>query len=154
MLQFNQSMQRMFAGIKDIRLTLPDELNSIINEGFFEHDGCFFSKKLMSYCLSASPEYFQDNVGFECFVNSLHIDDYVKGNYLDYSISFSNALFKAWQSFSLDKELNVIILPNDFGVAIKFHLIRPNETWLSEDLEAYEDPVLTTNEIISSNSIA
>lgn len=151
MLQFNQSMQRMFAGIKNIQLTLPDELNSIVNEGFFERNGCFFSKKLMGYCTSASPDYFQDSVGFECFVNSLHIDDYVKDNYLDYSISFSNALFESWQHFSSDKKLNVIILPNDFGITIKFHLIRPNETWLSEDLEEYEDPVLITNEIISSN---
>lgn len=153
MFQFNQRMQRVFAAIKDIQLTLPDELNSIINEGFFERDGCFFSKNLIDYCTSASPEYFQDSVGFECFVNSLHIEDYVKGNYLDYAISFSNALLEAWQRFSSDKKLNVIILPNDFGVTIKFHLIRPNETWLSEDLEEYEDPVLATNEIISSNLI-
>lgn len=150
MFKFNKSMEKELVGFLNTQLVLPNELNSIIVNGFFECNGCYFSKKLMECCPSVSPEHFQDYVGFECFVNSFHIDDYVESHYLEYSVLFSNLLLKAWRCFNCDRELNVIVLLNEFGATIKFHLIRPDEVWLNENLEVYEDPVLITSEIMGS----
>ncbi|QHF50490.1 hypothetical protein PspS49_12860 [Pseudomonas sp. S49] len=39
--------------------------------------------------------------------------------------------------------LQGVISGEEFDATVKFHLLRPGETWLSDDLEGYEEAVLT-----------
>ncbi|MBS9440027.1 hypothetical protein EAE91_23680 [Photorhabdus noenieputensis] len=148
MLKANLNMKQKMNELKRNHLVLTDELQSIISSGFIEKENCFFSKKLMTYSASASQKHFQDCVGFECFVNSLHIDDYVNKDYLEYSILFCNSLLISWNSFNPINKLNVIISLDEFGSLVKFHLDRVGEMWLNENLESYDEPILITNSFI------
>lgn len=130
--------------------SLTYELESIVSEGFIEICGCFLSKKLFSYCQSNSPDNFEDEISFECFVNSFHMDDYVNERHFEYSIIFSNSIIKKWNEIYVDK-LNVIISLDDETLlpTIKFHLKRDGLSWLDEhNLDASIQAVLiTTDEI-------
>ncbi len=148
MLKINLKMKQKMKELKENHLVLTDELQSIISSGFIEKEHCVFSKKLMNYSSSASKKHFQDCIGFECFVNSLHIDDYVDKDYLEYAILFCNSLLISWRSFNPNNKLNVIISLDEFGASVKFHLNRNGEMWLSEELESYDEPVLITNSFI------
>lgn len=132
------------------KLSLPYQLNEIIEQGFFELDGCFLSKKLFSYCNSYTLGVFEDEIAFECFVNSIHIEDYVSENYLSYSIVFCNSIIRRWNKDCLGC-LNVILSLDDETLlpTIKFHLKRENVSWLDEDnLDSSIQAVLiTTDEI-------
>lgn len=136
---------------KDIDLTtLPPELKEIVEQGFVELFGCFLSKKLLGFCGSIKPDYFKDEIALECFVNSIHIEDYVNDKYLQYSIVFSNSMIKKWNENHTGC-LNVIISLDDESLlpTVKFHLKRNDVSWLDEDdLESSIQAVLvTTNEI-------
>ncbi|MBU3892796.1 hypothetical protein [Serratia rhizosphaerae] len=131
-------------------LKLPHELDEIVSLGFLEVSGCFLSKKLFEYCKNNSLHNFEDEIAFECFVNSMHIDDYVSEKYLQYSIVFCNSIIKKWNESHYGK-LNVIISLDDETLlpTVKFHSKRKGVSWLDEDnLELSIQPILvTTNEL-------
>lgn len=134
----------------DVNLELPKKLNEIIEMGFLEKQNSFLSKRLLDYCTSVSRSSFDDEIAYECFVNSFHMEDYVDSSYLAYSIVFSNKLIGSWKFFR-NKELNVIIALDDetFLPKIKFHVKRDNAEWLMEnELESYIQPILITTEEI------
>lgn len=132
-------------------LYLPYELNEIIEQGFISLSDCFISKKLFSYCKNYSPDDFEDEIAFECFINSIHIDDYVNEMYLEYAIAFCNLLIKKWRDDHIEL-LNVIISLDDETLfpTIKFHLKRKGVTWLDEDNlnSSIQGILITTDEII------
>lgn len=129
---------------------LTYELEEIVSEGFIEIDGCFLSKKLFSYCQSNFLGNFEDEISFECFVNSFHMDDYVNERYFEYSIIFSNSIIKKWNE-KYDGKLNIIISLDDETLlpTIKFHVKREGLSWLDEyNLDASIQALLiTTGEI-------
>lgn len=132
------------------KLSLPYELNEIVEQGFVELSGCFLSRKLLQYCNSVTLENFEDEIAFECFVNSIHIEDYVAGSYLQYSIVFCNSIIIRWNEDNSGC-LNVIISLDDETLlpTVKFHLKRERISWLDEDnLDSSIQAVLiTTDEI-------
>jgi len=137
-------------------LILPYELNEVIEQGFVELSDCFLSKKLISYCCSVTPDIFEDEIAFECFVNSIHIDDYVSEKYLQYSLVFCNAIIKKWNGEYSDY-LNVIISLDDETLlpTIKFHLKRKEASWLDEDnLDSSIQAVLVTTDEINESKLS
>ncbi|AIJ09116.1 MULTISPECIES: hypothetical protein [Edwardsiella] len=137
------------------KLNLPYELNEIVEQGFVELHGCFFSKKLFSYCNSVTPDVFEDEIAFECFVNSIHIEDYVNEKYLQYSIVFCNAIIKKWNE-NYGNCLSVIVSLDDETLlpTIKFHLKRKGVSWLDEDnLDSSIQAVLVTTNEINKNRL-
>ncbi|CNB70017.1 Uncharacterised protein [Yersinia intermedia] len=133
-----------------VDLELPEKLNEIIGLGFLEEQGSFLSKRLMDYCTSVQRSSFDDEIAYECFVNSFHMEDYVDRSHLAYSIVFSNELIRKWKLFR-SSALNVIIALDDetFLPKIKFHAKRDGAEWLMEnELESYIQPILITTEEI------
>ncbi|MGR2858093.1 hypothetical protein FY046_18830 [Erwinia sp. 1181_3] len=136
-------------------LHLPYELNEVVEQDFIELSGCFLSRKLLSYCNPVTPDIFEDEISFECFVNSIHIEDYVNEKYFQYSIVFCNSIIKKWNSNHLDY-LNVIISLDDETLlpTIKFHLKRKDVSWLDEDkLDSSIQAVLITTHGINRNTL-
>ncbi|HEJ7920325.1 hypothetical protein [Serratia marcescens] len=137
------------------KLNLPYELNEIVEQGFVELHGCFFSKKLLAYCNSVTPDAFEDEIAFECFVNSIHIEDYVSEKYFQYSIVFCNSIIKKWNENYVDC-LNVIISLDDETLlpTVKYHLKRKGVSWLDEDnLDSSIQAVLVTVNEINKNKL-
>lgn len=131
-------------------LNLPLELNEIIEQGFFEQGNCNLSFRLLDYCKSVSLSNFEDEIAYECFVNSFHMEDYVNDHFLEYSVFFTNKLIRKWGE-GLSEKLNVIIALDDESLLpkIKFHVKRYGNEWLAEnDLDSYAQPILITTEEI------
>ena len=62
------------------------ELDTIVRMGLVQVGSLFFLKKLYQNDTNATADDFIDSTGYECFVNSLHVDDYVHDNYLQQAI--------------------------------------------------------------------
>jgi hypothetical protein len=130
---------------------IPPELFALLDAGFIALDGCFFIRSLKELCLSVSDTDFLDKTGFECFVNSIHIDDYVDSDYLAIALLFVQACFDVWKNtHSESGKLAGIILSDEIGVVVKFHYLRESESWLGECLERYEEAVFSTDSSVFS----
>lgn len=126
---------------KDI--SLPEELQLWIERGFTRSEGCVFLTALSN--TNPGVNRLSDKTGVECFVNSFHIDDYVSERYLDYACLFCNKILDKWTDSHEPEVLNVIISLDEFGAVIKVHVKRNDESWLSDNLDKYEEAVLETS---------
>lgn len=138
------------------KITLPYELNEVVEHGFVELFGCFLSKKLIGYCGPIKPDIFEDEIALECFVNSIHVEDYVSEKYFQYSIVFCNSIIKKWNE-NHTGYLNVIISLDDETLlpTIKFHLKRKGTSWLDEDnLGSSIQAVLVTTDEINKSKLS
>lgn len=123
-------------------VNLPEDLVGIIDQGFLAEDDCIFLRSLYVLDRNVKKLDFPDSTGYECFVNHIHIDDYVDDNYLKYSFSFVEKLFSMWRHFDGNKTIRAIISCDDFGAVVRFHILRDDETWINDDLECSIQPVL------------
>ena len=138
----NKSMATKLALINQSAVLLSPALLALLQPGFVEVDGCFFLKTLALAETNVSTQNFPDKTGYECFINSIHIDDYVQGDFLDYSILFAEKAFEIWRSSGCPGEILAIVTCDEFGASVKIHQKRSGESWLGSNLEAYEDAVL------------
>ncbi len=122
---------------------LHPELDALVDNGFVECYGCIF---LSGFEKSARPngtkKSLVDKTGLECFANHLHIKDYVKSDpaeQLRQGMMFAQKLAEALRLSFPRTRFRIIVAQNAQGVIVRFHKLRPNEEWLSSDLEAYKD---------------
>lgn len=85
---------------------------------------------------------FEDRTGYECFINSIHIDDYAESNWLGNALQLSQRLLECWFGSQNSESLQVILSCGEFGAMVKAHVIRAGEIWLDDDLDSYDEPVL------------
>lgn len=140
-MKLNSEMEQML--VRAGRTSLDGELADIARSGFVERDGCVFLASLESFQKHVSLKNFLDRTGYECFVNSIHADDYVNADFLACARSYLFLVFEAWNKSGLPGILQGVISGDEFDATVKFHLLRPGETWLSDDLEGYAEAVLT-----------
>lgn len=119
---------------------LNNELLNIVNGGFIDDNKRFILKKLSGWDHEPKQKDYINNTGYECFINSIHIDDYEKDHYLEHGLVFTKKIFDKWNSSYCDMKLRALIsLDEDVGVNIKFHLLRDDESWLNiSDLEDFK----------------
>jgi hypothetical protein len=142
MIKMNQLMWDNQFGTDYMECNLNAELNGLTSEGFTKEKDCFFLSVLYKKNINASLENFPDRTGFECFVNSIHIDDYVNENYFKTSLSFIKSIIKNCSSSFIGEQMRFIIVNNEFGCVVKFHIVRNGESWLSDSLDGYADEVM------------
>jgi hypothetical protein len=106
-----------------IEKELDIALLSLLNEGFMYDNGCWVLKTLFKKA-HAKPTDFIDKTGLKCFVNSFHVDDYVRGSYMEEAFIFIRELFKIWNKVPNDCVLKGFISKTDCGANVKFHAIR------------------------------
>jgi len=142
MMNMNASMLGELRKTQCRGLQLPDELSALLAAGFVEVNGCAFLTSLIAKDTNASGDDFPDRTGYECFVNSLHIDDYVESDFLECACLFVSEAFKQWRAQSIPSLLQAIISYDEFGSLVKFHVVRSGESWVDEDIDSYEDAIL------------
>ncbi|MCP3657429.1 MAG: hypothetical protein GY734_14675 [Herbaspirillum sp.] len=129
--------------LDDVTVTsLKPALRSIVDRGFDVREGCYFLGALLPTATNVTKSSFQDCTGYECFVNSLHIEDYDDNNLLSQAIQLASDIFAAWRADMPDLPLISIVSVDETSVVVKFHVKRPTEQWLSENLDGYEDPIM------------
>lgn len=155
MIAMNKKMSREFERTSMECKRIPHELQRLLAPGFFEVHGCYFLESLKGLSSTVSAADFPDKTGFECFVNSLHIDDFSEADYLAIALLFVEAAFEVWRNCSSNGVLQAIISQDEYGVLVKIHLSRLGESWLGDDLEAYEDAMFvadSTEKILQANN--
>lgn len=145
MINMNKKMDAEYRRLSESGIDLHGALGEIVHGGFCSEDGCFFLKKCFEVDTNVSRKDFFDKTGYECFINSINIDDYVDSNYLEYGVLFVRNVFSLWNSFEKNKKFISIVSLSDFGLKVKFHLARPDERWLDENLEGYENSILVVD---------
>jgi len=144
-MKMNNEMARQLSEVECSWHALPPELINIASAGFDECDGCRFLSVLKGLKTNAGAGDFPDRTGFECFINSVHIDDYVNSDYLKCGCFFLTSVFREWNAMGLTDTLQGIISTDEFGSLVKVHVLRTGESWVSDDLERYEDALLVVN---------
>ncbi|ANI55054.1 MULTISPECIES: hypothetical protein [unclassified Pseudomonas] len=138
----NKAMESLLADLPLV--VIEGELERIARSDFVERDGCIFIAALNPQS-HMSLDSFPDRTGYECFVNSVHIDDYVSDDLLATAISWLSLVLDQWNKFGLPGVLQGSVSTDEFGATVKVHVLRPDEPWLGDDLEGYEQAVLTVN---------
>ena len=138
----NSRMKSYYLDLKFDGTNLNIQLHNIATSGFKRIDDCFFLNKCLGFDTNASFSDFQDKTGYECFINSVNIDDYVEGALLEQSVLFVREVCHQWNKFILNKTLVSILSLDEMGVNVKFHVRRVGEQWLSDDLEDFDECIL------------
>lgn len=136
------SAMREALGKMRLGTELNPSLKCIPRGGFEQRDGCYFLRSL-STSTNVTRDSFADRTGYECFVNSLHVEDYDPLAPLSQAVLLVKEVFLAWNALQQSLKLTAILSADELSVVAKFHIRRPGEEWLSANIEAYEDPVLS-----------
>lgn len=142
MKKFNRRMAKAFEEVNLARSELSVSLRDIATSGFVEVEGCVFVNALWKRETNASHYSFFDDIERECFHNSIHVEDYVSSNLLANACLYVGALFREWQMYDKHRVLQAVISFNGVQTVVKVHLFREGESWVSENLEAYEEAIL------------
>lgn len=135
-------------------MPIPEPLNRLLAEGFDQNGGCVLLRSLASSRSSALP-YLKDRddeTGIEAFINAIHIDDFVSADVGFFELArlgcdFGFTLRKRLAEEQLSGPFRVIVSampanPSDKvrdTCVVRFHKLRQNQCWLSDDLESYRD---------------
>jgi hypothetical protein len=138
------------------RTLLVPPLKRIADAGIVAIDGCFLLREFATNVIR-DRKVFSDDIEYECFVNHVHLDNYVSDHVVDQSLGYASTVLSHWNECKFDGELIAIIALTDskmeiddctemdnFAVteidesAVRFHLRRGTESWLSADLDGYK----------------
>jgi hypothetical protein len=144
MIYLNNEMFLLLMANAKKKPKLNAKLQKIVINGFIEYDGSFLLKYLYQPHIQLSD--FPDRTGYEAFINSIHIDDYVisKQNHFKQSLLFINRIYDKWQEITKsDMKLIFSISKTDFGYNIKFYTKRDNEIYIDNcNLDAFSEPIM------------
>jgi hypothetical protein len=132
---------------------LVPSLAAIAQSGFIEDKGCFFLAALVDYAQSVQRSDFPDDVGYECFVNSIHIEDHEKLMPLPQALQLVDRVFKVWDRLLESKKLVAVISSDEGNVNVKFHVKRVNQQWIGDDIEKSIDAILVASSPTQPKSI-
>jgi hypothetical protein len=125
----NQNMRRFLRELQDNRAVLSSELLRVLDDGFVEEQGCVLlaSEARRSVFDRAAT---QDETGYECFINHVHVES------LGEALEFGRRLNQTLAATFADGFV-VIVAFDGFKATVRFHRLRVDQRWLSEDLEEY-----------------
>jgi hypothetical protein len=146
-IKMNSMMKTLYDKVESSRITssanLSIELLGLVEPGFMMVDDIVLLKMQEKFAKSVKLDNFPDPTGYECFVNHVHIEDYLSDSELDSNallkqgIALANKIVEELSSLFPGKPFKVIVGANESGCSVRFHLVRSGENWLSDDLDKY-----------------
>lgn len=126
---------------------LPPKLQALVYEGFEAPDGLWGFRAMAPRRGSISVEMLHDATGYECFVNKLHLDDFLGEEDVlapvHEQLGCGLRLVKELHRRLPREERFLILLGCDeTHCTVRFHKVRPGESWLTEELECYLDDAI------------
>jgi hypothetical protein len=140
----NLAMEQLLARCDAEKAVLLPALKAILDEGLLWREGCLLLNSQSKLVSSEARDQLTDRTGFECFVNHLHIEDYVQGTgctLVEQAIAFGRELQAATRRIGVKEQLIYIVAGDCEEMNVRFHILRPGEQWVSPDLEQYEEAV-------------
>lgn len=135
-------------------IQIPKKLGKQILQGFDTiydaHTFRFLHKRASSVPTSKFP----DLTGFECYVNEigLNSDDHVHHTILGMEILI--AVLNAWAKLDQGLVMRAILSAGSEFTHLTFHVVRSNEIYLDDDLESYNQPLMTCDSGSSINNLS
>lgn len=123
---------------------LSKTLLGIVHSGFTRVDGCVILAERSNLTGNATLKDFPDRTGYECFVNHLHVEDYLAEDasitqpmLLGQGLALTYLLKEELSVFSAGENFRIIVSSDESSCSVRFHQIREGEEWLSRDLNSY-----------------
>jgi hypothetical protein len=88
---------------------------------------------------------FKDDVGYEAFINHFHLQGSSEMEALRMALSAVSTLAPMVQRGASERSVRFIIGIDGASSSVRFHVVRPGASWLTDGLEGYEEPVLFTD---------
>jgi hypothetical protein len=138
----NRQMDALYEEIRDGNLddpkALPQKLLALLNAGFVEVDQCVFLVVLKKTA-SVQRLDFPDLTSYECFVNHIHIEEYLENGGLPPLEMLGRGLALAHELQTLlaklhgTKHFRIIVAFPGPTCTVRFHTVRPDEDWVDKD---------------------
>ena len=135
----NPKMEALLGEIHDENLddpkALPQKLVALLEKGFVEEDDCVFFSGLKSES-EVQRLNFPDRTAYECFVNHIHVEDYLENGglppleLLGRGMAFASELAGSLRRLHGTRHFRIIVA-SDGGTSctVRFHTIRREEEW-------------------------
>jgi hypothetical protein len=152
-------MEALLTEIRDDSLddprALPQKLLSLLNEGFVEEQDCVFFSRLKEAARVQRLD-FPDRTAYECFVNHVHVEDYLENGgrppmeLLGRGMAFAHEL--ADRRLQGTKHFRIIVA-SDGGVSctVRFHTLRHEEEWVGKSSNGFKEEaiaIMETQEVL------
>ena len=138
---------------------VPPSLVSVAMEGFKEVDGCVVPRSFQATSIWSEARVKTDNIddetGFECSINKAHLDDFTDAGLALTELArvgcaYAMYIRKALLDSPVAGKFRIIVAanPSDSELrvgntcSVRFHRVRPNQVWLTDDLESYKQEAL------------
>ncbi len=124
---------------------VPDELAQILGDGMRVVDDCLVvGKSDAAPRLDSVRAAVMDKTGYECFVNHIHLKEHgSSAAVLGHAVAFCKRVSAEAVSIAPNRSVRFIISKNGKDWTVHFHTLRPDESYVSPDLEGYaEEAVL------------
>ena len=134
---------------------LPQKLLALLNGGFIETEQCIFLA-LLKKDAPVNRLDFPDRTGYECFVNHIHVEDYLENGGLPplemvgRGIALARELKERLSRQHGSKHFRIIVAFNGSTCTVRFHTARPDEEWIDKSVDGHSDEavaILETREL-------
>jgi hypothetical protein len=157
----NSKMEVLYDEIREENLddprALPERLLTLLNEGFVEEEQCVFLGPLKQAAQVQRLD-FPDRTGYECFVNHVHVEEYL-GNgglppleLLGCGIALARELKERLSRLHGTKRFRIIIASDGSSCTVRFHTVRPDEEWVAKDLNGSKEEAIAILDTHESES--
>ena len=156
----NQQMDVLYDEIREENLddpkALPQKLLALLNAGFVETDQCVFLSVLKN---NASVERldFAHRTAYECFVNHIHINQYLENGglppleMLGRGLALARELRDRLARLHAARHFRIIVACPGPTCTVRFHTIRPDEDWIDKDAGSAEREAIAILETGNGN---
>ncbi len=146
-MQANRAMRQLLADGTPLQSAdvLPDELAQFLRDGMSLVDDCLVVGKSDAVPrLDRLRAAVMDKSGYECFVNHVHLKEHGDSTVVLWqAVAFCSRVSVEALRVAPNRLLRFIISKNGEDWTVHFHTLRPDESWVSNDLEGYaEEAVL------------
>jgi len=138
----NQQMDVLYDEIREENLddpkALPQKLLTLLDAGFAEVEQCVFLSALRKETPVKRLD-FPDRTGYECFVNQIHIENYLENGglppleLLGRGIALARELKTRLSQLHGGKHYRIIVAFDGSSCTVRFHTVRPDEEWIDKN---------------------
>jgi hypothetical protein len=133
---------------------LPQKLVALLDAGFHEEEQCIFLSRLKKDAPVERVD-FADCTAYECFVNQIHIEDYLENGglppleMLGRGIALAREIRDRLAHLHGTKHFRIIVAFDGTSCRVRFHTVRLDEEWLEKSASCRDEAiaVLETQEM-------
>jgi hypothetical protein len=154
-LKTNHQMDVLYDEIREDNLddpkALPEKLLGLLNAGFVEVDECVFLS-LLKKAAQVKRLDFPNRTAYECFVNHIHIEDYLENGGLPplemagRGIALARELKARLSQLHSARQFRIIVAFPGTTCTVRFHTIRADEEWVDKDAAGPDSEALAVLE--------